>query len=81
MVAMSLTGHGHFYLCARQSALSDGFKSRAGPIRGPAARQDLKEVGGNALDRRTGSGYEVKLGEKKAKLIPHTEREELSGYA
>ena len=79
MVAVSLTGHGHFYLCARQGALSDGFKFQAGPIRGPAARQYLKEVGGNALDRRTGSGYEAKLGEKKAKLIPGTGRGELCG--
>ena len=32
-------------------------------------RRDLKEVGGKALDRRTGSGYEANVGDKKAKIF------------
>jgi len=35
----------------------------------PAVRRDLKEVGGKALDRRTGSGYEADVGDKKAKIF------------
>ena len=35
----------------------------------PAARRDLKEVGGKALDRRTGSGYEADVGDKKAMIF------------
>jgi hypothetical protein len=31
-----------------------------------AVRRDLKEVGGKALDRRTGSGYEANVGDKEA---------------
>ena len=34
-----------------------------------AVRRDLKEVGGKALDRRTGSGYEADVGDKKAKIF------------
>jgi hypothetical protein len=32
-------------------------------------RRDLKEVGGKALDRRTGSGYEADVGDKEAKTF------------
>ena len=32
-------------------------------------RRYLKEVGGKALDRRTGSGYEANVGDKEAKIF------------
>lgn len=32
-------------------------------------RRDLKEVGGKALDRRSGSGYESNVGDKKAQIF------------
>ena len=34
-----------------------------------AVRRDLKEVGGKALDRRTGSGYEANVADKKAMIF------------
>jgi hypothetical protein len=44
-------------------------KSRPGPTRVPAVRRDLREAGGKALDRQTGSGYEANVGEKKAMIF------------
>ena len=63
--------------CARQGVLSQGGKSPTGPTRGtvrctarvPTARWDLKEAGGKALDRRTGSGYEATVRDEKANIF------------
>jgi hypothetical protein len=66
-----------FFVCARQGALSLGFKSRTGPARGTVsctarvsiARWNLKEAGGKALVRRTGSRYEANARDEKARIF------------
>src|SRR5690606_3992591 len=66
-----------FLWCARQGALSIGFKTRTGPARGTVsctarvsiARWNLKEAGGKALVRRTGSRYEANARDETAEIV------------